>query len=34
MGQVLHLRNRKMEAFGGFDPPPQEICEVASDLLT
>jgi len=34
MSQDLHLRNTKMEAFGGFDPPSQEICEVANDLLT
>jgi hypothetical protein len=33
MSQDLHL-NTKMEAFGGFDPPSQEICEVANDLLT
>jgi len=34
MIQDLHLRNTKMEALGGFDPPSQEICEVAKDLLT
>jgi hypothetical protein len=34
MSQDLLLRNTKMEAFGGFDLPSQEFCEVANDLLT